>query len=92
MSDPTSDASGERGDDEKIAEAQAELRRLKAELGDAYWQSDDVAALQQTLRRLIGEYGSWGEHKLPMHQRARVAARLESESADLLWPGRASGG
>lgn len=79
-------------DDEKIAGTQAELRRLKQELGDAYWQSDEVLVLQQTLRRLIGGYGSWGEQKLPMHQRARVAAKLESESADLLWPGRASGG
>ena len=84
--------SDERSDDEKIAETQAELRRLKGELGEAYWQSGEVATLQQTLRRLIGGYGAWGEHKLPMHQRARAAARLESESADLLWPGRASGG
>jgi hypothetical protein len=84
--------SGERSDDLKIAEAQAELRRLKEDLGDAYWQTDQVIALQQRLRRLIGEYGAWGEDKLPMHQRARAAARLESESADLLWPGRAAGG
>jgi hypothetical protein len=84
--------SGERSDDAKIAEAQAELRRLKAELGEAYWQTDEVIALQQSLRRLIGEYGAWGEDKLPMHRRARAAAKLESESADLLWPGRAAGG
>lgn len=81
-----------RSDDAKIAETQAQLRRLKADLGDAYWQSDEVIALQQSLRRLIGEYGAWGEDKLPMHRRARAAAKLESESADLLWPGRAAGG
>jgi replicative DNA helicase len=84
--------SGDRSDDAKIAETQAQLRRLKADLGDAYWQSDEVIALQQSLRRLIGEYGAWGEDKLPMHRRARAAAKLESESADLLWPGRAAGG
>jgi hypothetical protein len=84
--------SAERSDDAKIAETQAQLRRLKADLGDAYWQSDEVIALQQSLRRLIGEYGAWGEDKLPMHRRARAAAKLESESADLLWPGRAAGG
>ncbi|HSO43674.1 MAG TPA: hypothetical protein VLR47_12695 [Rhodospirillales bacterium] len=81
-----------QSEDATIAETQAELRRLKQELGEAYWQDDEVLAQQQTLRRLIGEYGAWGEHKLPMHQRARAAARLESESADLLWPGRAAGG
>ena len=42
----------------------------------------------QLLRRQIGAYGAWGEDKLPMHQRARKAARYESEFADLLWPGR----
>jgi hypothetical protein len=83
---------GERSDDLEIAEAQGELRRLKEDLGEAYWQNEKVIALQQSLRRLIGEYGAWGEDKLPMHQRARAAARLESESADLLWPGRAAGG
>ena len=81
-----------QSEDATIAETQAELRRLKQELGEAYWQDDEVLAQQQTLRRLIGEYGAWGEHKLPMHPRARAAARLESESADLLWPGRAAGG
>ncbi|MGZ8996562.1 MAG: hypothetical protein ACXW25_10595 [Rhodospirillales bacterium] len=81
-----------QSEDATIAETQAELRRLKQELGEAYWQDDEVLAQQQTLRRLIGEYGAWGERKLPMHQRARAAARLESESADLLWPGRAPGG
>jgi replicative DNA helicase len=84
--------SAERSDDAKIAEIQAQLRRLKADLGEAYWQSDEVIALQQSLRRLIGEYGAWGEDKLPMHRRARAAAKLESDSADLLWPGRAAGG
>lgn len=84
--------SGERSEDQTIAETQAELRRLKAELGEAYWQNGEVIALQQSLRRLIGAYGAWGEDRLPMHQRARAAARLESESAELLWPGRAAGG
>jgi hypothetical protein len=83
--------SGGSGDDQ-IAKAQAELRRLKGELGEAYWQDGAVLSLQRELRRLIGEYGAWGETSLPMHQRARAAARLESESADLLWPGRGTGG
>ena len=81
-----------RSEDDRIAEAQGELRRLKQDLGEAYWQNEEVIALQQDLRRMIGAYGAWGEQKLPMNQRARVAARLESESAELLWPGRASGG
>lgn len=84
--------SGERSEDQTIAETQAKLRRLKGELGEAYWQNDEVITLQQSLRRLIGAYGAWGEDRLPMHQRARAAARLESESAELLWPGRAAGG
>ncbi len=84
--------SGERSEDQTIAETQAKLRRLKGDLGEDYWQNDEVIALQQSLRRLIGAYGAWGEDKLPMHQRARAAARLESESAELLWPGRAAGG
>lgn len=84
-------SNGESGD-ERIAEAQARLRQLKAELGEAYWQDEAVLSLQRELRRLIGEYGAWGETRLPMHQRARAAARLESESADLLWPGRGTGG
>lgn len=82
----------EKNEEERIAEVQAQLRRLKRELGEGYWRNEEVSALQQDLRRMIGAYGLWGEHKLPMRQRARVAARLESESADLLWPGRASGG
>lgn len=84
--------SGAGSEDQQIAETQVQLRRLKQDLGEAYWQNEEVSALQRELRRLIGAYGAWGQHKLPMHQRARAAARLESESADLLWPGRASGG
>jgi hypothetical protein len=74
--------------DAQIEAAAARLRTLKAELGQAYWDNDEVRALQQQLRRQIGGYGAWGEDKLPMHQRARRAARLESELAALLWPGR----
>lgn len=82
----------EQSEDERIAETIAALRRLKQELVEGYWQNEEVVTLQQDLRRMISAYGAWGEHKLPMHQRARVAARLESDSADLLWPGRTSGG
>ena len=39
--------SGERNDDARIADAQAELRRLKEDLGEAYWQDETVIALQQ---------------------------------------------
>ncbi|MBL8658561.1 MAG: hypothetical protein JNM75_02260 [Rhodospirillales bacterium] len=82
----------ETAEDLRIGETAAQLRAMKQALGDSYWQDEEVHALQQTLRRLIGSYGAWGENRLPMHQRARAAARLESENADLLWPGRASGG
>lgn len=84
--------SEERAEDIRIGETAAQLRAMKQALGEGYWQDEEVRALQQTLRRLIGGYGAWGENRLPMHQRARAAARLESENADLLWPGRASGG
>lgn len=79
-------------EDRTIAATAAQLRAMKRDLGESYWQDDEVRALQRSLRRLIGEYGSWGESKLPMHQRARAAARHESANADLLWPGRDSGG
>ncbi len=82
----------ETADDRRIAEIANQLRAMKQALGDGYWQDEEVRTLQQTLRRLIGEYGAWGESRLPMHQRARMAARHESENADLLWPGRGSGG
>lgn len=82
----------ETAEDRRIAETAAQLRAMKQALGDGYWQNEAVRDLQQTLRRAIGEYGAWGETRLPMHQRARVAARIESENADLLWPGRAAGG
>lgn len=82
----------EQMEDRHIAEMAAELRTMKDRLGDDFWQNQEVYALQQDLRRAIGEYGAWGETRLPMHQRARAAARFESENADLLWPGRAAGG
>lgn len=85
-------ATEERDDDRRIAETAAQLRVMKQALGERYWQSEDVRTLQQDLRRAIAEYAAWGEKRLPMHQRARVAARLESDNADLLWPGRAAGG
>lgn len=84
--------SEDRAEDREIAALAARLRAMKGELGERYWQDDDVRALRESLRRLIGEYGSWGEDKLPMHRRARAAARHESACADLLWPGRAAGG
>jgi hypothetical protein len=79
----------ERSDvDREIAAVADRLKELKSALGAAYWRNDEVLALQQTLRRQIGTYNAWGEDKLPMHQRARRAARYESEFAALLWPGR----
>ena len=64
------------------------LQSLKSALGPAYWESDEVQTLQKILRRHLAGYGAWSEDSLPMHQRARRAARLESEYAHLLWPGR----
>ena len=83
---PISDASSA---DRQISELAGQLQSLKNALGSDYWENDEVQALQQMLRRLLGGYGAWSEEKLPMHQRARRAARLESEYAHLLWPGRA---
>ncbi len=75
--------------DAEIAATAAELSRLKAELGSAYWQDTRVKDLQNRLRGLIGRAGAWGEDRLPMHQRARQAARHEHAYARLLWPGGA---
>ena len=78
--------------DREIAAVAGRLKELKSVLGAAYWQNDEVLELQETLRKQIGAYGAWGEDKLPMHQRARRAARYESEFAALLWPGRDADG
>jgi hypothetical protein len=78
--------------DREIASAAGRLKELKNALGAAYWQDDEVRALQEKLRKQLGAYGAWGEDKLPMHQRARKAGRYESEFAGLLWPGRDSEG
>ncbi len=74
--------------DREIAAVADRLKELKSALGPAYWQNGEVRDLQGRLRKQIGAYGAWGEDKLPMHQRARRAARYESEFAALLWPGR----
>jgi hypothetical protein len=74
--------------DREIIAVADRLKQLKSALGVAYWQSDEVRDLRELLRKQIGAYGAWGEDKLPMHQRARKAARYESEFAGLLWPGR----
>lgn len=74
--------------DREIAAVAGRLKELKNALAAAYWQDDEVRALQEKLRKHIGAYGAWGEGKLPMHQRARRAARYESEFSHLLWPGR----
>ena len=78
--------------DLEIAAVAGRLKELKNAQGAEYWQDDEVRALQEKLRKQIGAYGAWGEGKLPMHQRARRAARYESEFAGLLWPGRGSEG
>ena len=83
---PISDASpAER----EISELAGQLQSLKNALGSDYWENDEVRALQQKLRRQLSGYNAWSEDSLPMHQRARRAARLESAFAHLLWPGRA---
>jgi hypothetical protein len=78
--------------DREIAMLADRLEELKNALGAAYWQDDAVRVLREKLRGQIGAYGAWGEDKLPMHQRARRAARYESELAHLLWPGRDADG
>lgn len=74
--------------DREILAVGSRLAEIKAALGADYWRNGEVQALQQQLRRLIGSYNAWTEDGLPMHQRARRAARWESEFAPLLWPGR----
>lgn len=74
--------------DRELVAVAGRLEELKAALGAAYWQDAAVQALQQRLRHLLGTYAAWADDKLPMHQRARRAARWESEVAPLLWPGR----
>ena len=78
--------------DREIVAVANRLKELKSVLGAAYWQNSEVRYLQKVLRKRIGAYGAWGEDKLPMHQRARRAARYESEFAALLWPGRDADG
>lgn len=75
--------------DREIRELAGHLQTLKTALGPDYWDNDEVRALQQMLRRQLSGYNAWSEGRLPMHQRARRAARLESAYAHLLWPGRA---
>lgn len=74
--------------DDDIAALADRLRTLRAQLGTGYWQDAEVRELQAKLRKEIGSYAAWGEDKPPTHQRARKAARYESELAPLLWPGR----
>lgn len=78
--------------DREIVTVANRLKELRRVLGTAYWQNSEVRDLQEILRKQIGAYGAWGEDKLPMHQRARRAARYESEFAALLWPGRDADG
>jgi hypothetical protein len=72
--------------DVEVVTLAAQLRKLREDLGDAYWRDPEVRALQAQLRSRIGGYGAWGADKLPMHQRLRMAAKYESELAALLWP------
>lgn len=73
--------------DQDLALIAERLSDLKRALGAEYWQNGDVQDLQGQLRRLLGQYNAWSEDGLPMHQRARAAARLERSFARLLWPG-----
>lgn len=74
-------------DDEIDRLAQA-LRSMKQDLGPGYWDDAEVRRLQGRLRAAIAAYAAWSEDKPPEHQRARRAARYESQCAALLWPGR----
>lgn len=78
--------SGQSAADREIRELATTLAARMAELGEGYWSNEEVQALQVVLRSRIGAYGAWEEDRLPMHQRARMAARYESELAHLLWP------
>ena len=73
--------------DEEIETVAARLGRLKANLGDGYWQDAQVQGLQARLRRLVGTYDAWSEDGPPMHRRARQAAAYQARFARLLWPG-----
>lgn len=85
LPEPLSDASpAER----EISELARQLQSLKNSLGSDFWENGEVGALQQKLRQQLSGYNAWSEDSLPMHQRARRAARLESAYAHLLWPGR----
>ena len=74
--------------DREIIAVGTRLEEMKTTLGSDFWQNEEVRSLQQRLHHLIGTYAAWAEDKLPIHQRARRAARWESEFAHLLWPGR----
>lgn len=72
--------------DREIRDLADRLAALQQGLGAAYWETAEVHALQATLQDRLGTYGAWSADKLPTHQRARAAARYESEFAPLLWP------
>jgi hypothetical protein len=67
------------------------LRERQRALGPAYWQDEEVRALQATLRRLLGEMGGWSPDGPPLHRRARRLAEIERRVAPLLWPGHGGG-
>lgn len=78
--------------DAEIETLAEELRRLKRQLADSYWQDARVQELQRRLRLAIGSYGAWADDKPPLNRRVRVAAGYEQACAHLLWPGRADDG
>lgn len=82
--------SGTSSAEREISKLAGQLESLKNALGSEYWDNNEVRALQQELRRQLSGYNAWSEDGLPMHQRARRAARLESAYAHLLWPGRSN--
>lgn len=75
--------------DERIEALGRQLREKRQLLGSEYWQDGEVATMREQLRYAIDTYAAWSDDALPTHQRARRAARLQSEYAALLWPGRA---
>lgn len=77
--------------DERIAALGRRLQELRQRLGTAYWQDAEVKTVQDQLRYAVDSYAAWSDDKAPMHQRARRAARLQSEYAALLWPGHDEG-